>query len=194
MLVDGGKMSKSLGNTYTLADLKDRGYDPLVFRYFCLNAHYRSKLNFTWDGLQSAKVSYERLLQAVAAHKGVDAPADQEALEKLQADFEDAINDDLNVPKALGLVWSMARLSQKSDQVYKAILKCDEILGLDLDRGPVEEAPAEDLDAGIEAMIAARQEARKNKNFAEADRIRDELKAQGILLEDTKDGVKWRRI
>ncbi len=194
MLVDGGKMSKSLGNTYTLSDLREKGYGPLVFRYFCLNAHYRSKLNFTWDGLQSAKVSYERLLQAVQAHKGGTAPADQEALEKLQAEFEEAINDDLNVPKALGLVWSMARLPQKSQKVYDAIVACDRILGLDLDKEPAAREPEEDLDSEIEALIQARQTARKERNFAEADRIRDELKEKGIQLEDTKDGVKWRRI
>lgn len=192
MLVDGGKMSKSLKNTYTLADLQERGFSPMVFRYFCLNAHYRSKLNFTWDGMQSAKTAYQRLLQAVAGHRDADAPADEEQLYKLYGEFEEAINDDLNIPKALGCVWSMARLGQKSKEVFNTILKCDQVLGLNLGEGPEEEETG-GLEAEVEALIQARQEARKAKNFQEADRIRDELKAKGILLEDTKEGVKWRR-
>lgn len=194
MLVDGGKMSKSLGNTYTISDLKERGFDPLVFRYFCLNAHYRSKLNFTWSGLESAKTSYQRLLQAVMAHKDAADEIDVDELNRLRVEFEEAINDDLNIPRALGIVWSMARLPYKNDQIYREILRCDQVLGLNLDRGPMKEEKEEQLDQTIEELIDARQKARKEKNFAEADRIRDMLKAQGILLEDTKDGVKWRRI
>jgi len=191
MLVDGGKMSKSLGNTYTLAQLKERGFAPVHFRYFCLNAHYRNKLNFTWDGMEAAKTAYDRLVNAVQAHKS-GAGEEPGELSGLFAQFEEAVNDDLNVPKALGVVWSMARLSEKSRAVYDAIIRCDAILGLDLDKEPALKDEIS-LDAEIEAMIEARQAARKSRNFAEADRIRDQLKAQGILLEDTPDGVKWKR-
>ena len=192
MLVDGGKMSKSLKNTYTLADLKERGYEPLHFRYFCLNAHYRNKLNFTWEGMDSAKIAYERLVAAVQAHKNGTDAADTAALDELFTQFEEAVSDDLNVPKALGLVWNMARLPGKSPVVYNKIMQCDRILGLSLDKEPQEEEP-EDLDADIEALIELRGKARKERNFAEADRIRDELGARGIMLEDTPEGVKWKR-
>ena len=192
MLVDGGKMSKSLGNTYTLADLQEKGYSPLVFRYFCLNAHYRNKLNFTWDGMRSAKVAYEHLLQLVESQKNGTDKVDQEELSRLKKEFEDAINDDLNIPKALGLVWSMLRLPVKSRDIYDAVIDCDRILGLDLDKG-IQVEKNENLNADIEEMIQKRQEARKNRDFALADKIRDELKEQGIILEDTKEGVQWHR-
>lgn len=195
MLVNNGKMSKSLGNTYTLDDLEERGYDPLVFRYFCLNGHYRNKLNFTFDGMDAAKAALNNLRAAVAAHKGASDEISDEELAAFLSGFEDAINDDLNIPKALGIVWNMARSHKKSQKLYDLIMKCDSVLSLDLDRAPEEKQTAEqvDIDAEIEALIEQRQAARKAKNFAEADRIRDELKARGIALIDTPQGVRWEK-
>ncbi len=195
MLVNNGKMSKSLGNTYTLDDLEERGYDPLVFRYFCLNGHYRNKLNFTFDGMDAAKAALNNLRAAVAAHKGASDEISDEELAAFLSAFEDAINDDLNIPKALGIVWNMARSHKKSQKLYDLIMKCDSVLSLDLDRAPEEKQTAEqvDIDAEIEALIEQRQAARKAKNFAEADRIRDELKARGIALIDTPQGVRWEK-
>ncbi len=195
MLVNGGKMSKSLGNTYTIDQLMEKGYDPLDFRYFCLNAHYRSKLNFTFEGMDGAKKSLHNLRTALARHKDVDAPADP-ALETLRAEFNDAVNDDLNIPRALGAVWSMVRLD-KSDAVYRAVLDCDRILGLSLDRPlPAEEKtePAVDaaLDAEIQEKIARRAAAKKAKNYAEADAIRKELADRGIALIDTPQGTTYK--
>jgi len=194
MLVDGGKMSKSLGNTYTLDQLDEMGYSPMVFRYFCLNAHYRQKLNFTFDGMDAAKKSLKNLKNQIAKHKGADGNVSDEELAKLLAEFEDAINDDLNIPKALGAVWNMARYETKSNKIYELILRCDSVLGIDLDKEEVEEEEAgvdAALDAEIKEQIALRAEAKKAKNYAEADRIRNELAARGITLTDTKEGTTY---
>lgn len=188
LLVDGGKMSKSLGNCYTLSDLEKRGYSPLCYRYFCLNAHYRSKLNFTFAGLDSAKTSLENLITAVHSHRGGTDEVEDSVLEGFRNEFVNAINDDLNIPKALGTVWSMARYPHKSDRIFKLILETDKILGLDLHK----ELPSAtfELDDEIDALIMARHAARKARNFEEADSIRDTLSSKGITLEDMPGGVK----
>ncbi len=195
MLVDGGKMSKSLGNVYTIDDLAERGYDPLDFRYFCLNAHYRQKLNFTFAGMDAAKKSLANLRASIAAHRNA-ADGTQPDLTGYLQEFADAVNDDLNIPRALGILWNMVRGESKSKAVYDAALKMDLVLGLDLDR-MTDEQPSDDFTpeeiAEIEAMIAARTAAKKAKNYAEADRIRAELASRGIVLTDTKDGTTYAR-
>lgn len=189
MLVNGGKMSKSLRNTYTLDELSQKGYSPLEFRYFCLNAHYRSKLNFTFEGLDAAKKSLKNLRAAVQGHRNATGEVEEATLLALREEFAEAVNDDLNIPKALGTVWNAARCCVKSDKIYALILDFDQILQLDLDKEEAGEQPVE-LDAEIEDLVRQRQEARKNKNYAEADRIRGELKCRGYLLEDSPQGVK----
>ncbi len=191
MLVDGGKMSKSLGNTYTIDQLMERGYEPLDFRYFCLGAHYRNKLNFTFEGMDSAKSGLKNLRAAVHAHKGASGVLPEEEKASIVAAFDEAINDDLNIPKALGVVWGAARRAEKSNGIYELMKKFDEVLAIDITREP--EKPAEDEyvpDAETQALIDARTAAKKAKNWAEADRIRDELAAKGIKLIDTPQGVK----
>ncbi|MFA6947740.1 MAG: cysteine--tRNA ligase, partial [Eubacteriales bacterium] len=194
MLVDGGKMSKSLGNTYTVSQLMERGYDPLDFRYLCLNSHYRQKLNFTFEAMDGAKKSLSNLRAAAARHRGANEAYDSERLNALKAEFDESIADDLNIPKALGDVWSMARFDAKNDDIYKMIIGCDAILGLELDREvkPEEKPCADDaLDTEINERIAARAAAKKAKNYAEADAIRAELAARGITLTDTPQGTKY---
>lgn len=194
LLVDGGKMSKSLGNTYTVADLEKNGYSPLAYRYMCLNANYRSKLNFTWEGLKAAQVSLDRLLEGVLLHKnkGDQVEVDASVLSAFEREFEEAVNDDLNIPRALGVVWNIARYGTKSRKLYDLLLKMDEVLGLDFVNAaekPVAEVPS--LDPEIEELVNQRQQARKDKNWKLADEIRNRLNGMGIQLEDTPQGVKW---
>ncbi|MCX7923703.1 MAG: cysteine--tRNA ligase [Clostridia bacterium] len=194
MLVDNGKMSKSLGNTYTVADIEAKGLKPLAFRYLCLNAHYRNKLNFTWEAMQSAQVSYDRLMEGALSHKKATEEIEKEVIESFEKEFEEAINDDLNIPKALGIVWNVVRYGKKSAALFNLLVKMDTVLGLDI--GKVEEKKAEEqqADPEVEDLINQRQQARKDKNWKLADEIRDKLKAMGIVLEDTPQGVKWKRV
>ncbi|MGI6623116.1 MAG: cysteine--tRNA ligase [Acetivibrionales bacterium] len=193
MMVNNGKMSKSLGNTYTIADLRDKGFDPLAFRYMCLNAHYRNKLNFTWDVMQASQVSYDRFIEGALQHKEGTAEVSKDVLDSFTADFEDAINDDLNIPKALGIAWSMVRYPGKSKDIYNLLLKTDTIFGLGIKDAEHKSQDQPQLDAGIEQLIEERQQARKEKNWKLADEIRDKLKSMGIELMDTPQGVKWKR-
>lgn len=189
MMVDGGKMSKSLRNAYTVADLKAKGYDPLAFRYLCLNAHYRNKLNFTWEAMEGAATSYRRLLEAALAHKrGTDAAPDipAQALEE----FFQAINDDLNVPKALGIVWVLAKQGQKSPAIYEALLKMDVILALDLGKCEEKLQTQQELPQEILDLIAQRNEARASKDWALSDQLRGALTEKGYQVLDTKEGTK----
>ncbi len=196
MLVDNGKMSKSLGNTYTLQDLKEKGISPIIFRYFCLNAHYRNKLNFTFESIQSAKVSYERLLKEVLKHKDGEQEIPQEVLGEFVQNFELAINDDLNIPKAVGILWTMVRSLEKSKEVYKVLMNMDKILGLGLDRVEglskkfIDKDQKNQVTEEILNLVQKREEARKNKDWKLADSIRDELMQKGITLKDTPNGVE----
>lgn len=193
LLVDNGKMSKSLGNTYTISDLKKNGINPLAYRYMCLNANYRSKLNFTWDGIKAAQVSLDRLMEGVLAHKKADvnAKVDASVIDGFKKEFDEALNDDLNIPKALGVVWNVARYSVKSVELYDLLLKMDEILGLDFAKAadkPVETSA--ELDPEIQALVDQRQQARKEKNWKLADEIRNKLNEMGYQIEDTPAGAK----
>lgn len=187
MLVDGGKMSKSLGNTYTIAQLADMGYAPLSFRYFCLNTHYRKKLNFTFEGLNAAQTAYNRLLNALYEHKASAAATSPEILEKYRNDFQDAIDDDINLPLALGILWTMIK-EKPSKDIYALALEFDKVFGLDLAKAKPAEKPPIEVPDDVKKIADERFEARKAKNWAESDRLRGELAALGYAVLDTKDG------
>lgn len=190
MLVDNGKMSKSLGNTYRISDLEDRGYRALDFRYFCLNTHYRKKLNFTFEGLDAAKSAYARLLSLLFKNKSSNVATDKDLLESYEKDFEEAIDDDLNIPLALGVLWKMIK-ENKSKDIYELALKFDKVLGLSLDTAACdEEEPREDIPAEIVELCERRKAAKANKDYAGADALRSEIAAQGYTVVDTKDGYK----
>ena len=192
MMVDGGKMSKSLGNVYTVSDLVKKGYLPLDFRYFCLNAHYRKKLNFTFEGMDAAHTSYERLRNALYAHKMSPVATDPAVLDDLMKKFKGAVEDDMNIPFALGVLWDAVKLP-KSKDVYKLALEFDKVLGLSLDKVTAPAPEKIDVPADIAALAEARFAAKKEKNWAEADRLRAEIAEKGYLIKDTKDGYTIER-
>lgn len=193
MMVNNGKMSKSLGNTYTIKDLREKGYDPLALRYMCLNAHYRNKLNFTWEGMQSSQVAYDRFVEGALAHKNGADNIDKSVADDFIKEFEDAINDDLNIPKALGIAWNVVRYPQKSKQLFEALEQMNRILGFDFTEKEKKQQEQE-VSPEIQALVDERQQARKDKNWKRADEIRDQLKEMGLAIEDTAQGAKVKKI
>lgn len=189
MLVDSGKMSKSLGNIYTISQLEQKGCSALDFRFFCLNAHYRKKLNFTFDGLASAKTSKERLCSMLYQHKISKTKTDEKVLNKYKEEFLSAINDDLNIPLALGLLFTMTK-ENKSKDIYKLALEFDKVFGLCLDKiSPPVQQPQQDAPEEILELVQQRNQAKKAKDFAKADQIRDLIAQKGYSLKDTREGT-----
>jgi cysteinyl-tRNA synthetase len=189
--VDGQKMSKSLGNGYTLKDIREHGLDPIAFRYFCLGAHYRSKLNFTWEALQGAQNALQKIQRWVMDYRKQTTRKEELADEATLTDFRAALQEDLNTSKALALVHGLlsgAALSH--DVIYATLVKMDEVLGLGVASW---EAKDEVIPAEVQTLFEARQTARATKQWAESDRLRDELKAQGWLVEDTVGGGSLRK-
>ena len=189
--VDGGKMSKSLGNTYTLDNLQEKGIEPLAYKLFCFSAHYRTKLNFTFESALSSQKALNRLREAYAAHKSGSEEADENQVAEYRTKFMEAINDDLNMPLAMGIVWEVARNKQKSNEYAKLLLEFDRVLGLDLENSEkyLEETKKQEIPEEILKLVEQRRVARENKDWAESDRIRDELKEKGYIVKDTKDGA-----
>ena len=188
MLIDGGKMSKSLGNVYTVTDLVEKGYAPVVFRYFCLNVQYRQKINFTWDALESAKTAYNKLCAQLVAHKNSPAKTDKAVLDDFTKKFEDAINDDLNIPLAIGVLWTMLK-QPKSCDIYNLALKFDKVFALDFDKVKEEKVEV-DVPEDVIALAEQRLTARKEKNWAESDRLRAEIAERGFAIKDTATGYE----
>jgi cysteinyl-tRNA synthetase len=189
----GRKMSKSEGSILTLDDLVARGIRPLAFRYFLLQAHYRKQQTCTEEALEAADRGYRRLLLATAELREVRKQADAERVARLAGRFRAAVRDDLNAPRALAVTGEVARDRSLPPEDRRALLAgFDEWLGLDLLGAELPDAEQES-DPEIDALVARREEARARRDFAEADRIRDTLSRQGILLEDTAQGPRWRR-
>lgn len=187
MLVDGGKMSKSLGNTYTISQLEEKGYSPLVFRCFCLNAHYRKKLNFTFEGLDASKTSLDRAYSSLYKHKVSNAKTDKAILDKAKKEFFEAVNDDLNIPLGMGILWTLLK-NPASNDIYMLAQEFDKILGLDLDKVTAPTVVKVDAPADVITLADQRVQAKKDKNFAESDRLREEIAKKGYMVQDSKDG------
>ena len=195
-------MSKSKGEFLTVSLLEEKGYDPLVYRLFCLQSHYRKGLVFSWENLDNAKAAYEKLIARVASLGVAESGSiDNELLEQYNEKFKEALGNDLNTSLAVTCLYDVLKAKNLSDTAKRTLIaRIDEVLGLDLlqkakafqEKEDAASAPGE-ADPEIDALVAKRAEAKKAKNWAEADAIRDQLKAMGIELVYTKTGTTWRR-
>lgn len=193
MQVDGGKMSKSLGNIYTVSDLEKRGYEALDFRFFCLGAHYRKKLNFTFEGMDAAKTARQRLNQSILQHKLSSSSTNKDTLDIYRKKFKHALEDDINAPKALGILFDLIK-EDKSIDIYKLSLEFDSFLGLSLDKLKEEKKEEELIPVEIKDLAESRLEAKKQRNFALADELRGKINILGYSIADTKEGYTITKI
>lgn len=191
LLIDNGKMSKSLGNVYLIDDLEEKGIEPLAYRYLCFTSHYRNKLNFTWDAIDSAQKSLHRLRYLASTQKNGNENVDEDILNKYKQEFLEAINDDLNMPLAISIAWEVAKQEKKSNKYYELLMKFDEILSLNLNDVSEESIiiPEE-----IAKLLEDRKKARESKDFELSDILRDKIKERGYAVKDTKNGQKIEKI
>jgi cysteinyl-tRNA synthetase len=207
-----GKMSKSKGEFLTVSLLEEKGYDPMVYRWFCLQSHYRKVLVFSYENLDNAKVAYEKVIAKIAALDPSDPTApDQAALAELRQKFTAGLDNDLATAQALTVLYDVLKYKTSDATKLSALAEFDTVLGLGLlDRAAKRRAADEaarksaattggftvqgEGDPAVDARVLARAEAKKAKNFAEADRIREELKAQGIEITDVPGGAVWKRV
>ncbi len=195
----GGKMSKSKGEFLTVSLLEEKGYDPMAYRFFCLQSHYRKNLVFSWENLDNAAVAYKKLIARVAALlKDTDGEVDKAAFDAARASFCEAFDNDMNTSLAVTALYDVFKLDANNATKLALVEEFDKVLTLNLLEAAKASEKQEDagidaaLVAEIEAQIAARAAAKKEKNYAEADRIRNELAARGITLIDTKDGTQFK--
>ena len=196
---ESGKMSKSKGDFLTVSLLEKKGYDPMAYRLFCLQSHYRKNLVFTWENLDNAVVAYNKMVAKIATFKN-EGEVDENAFAELKQRFVKALEGDLNTSVAVTAVYDVLKAKCNDATKLAAIADFDKVLSLNLisaaeklQKQQAEEASAA-ADPEIDALVAARTQAKKEKNYAEADRIRDELKARGIEIIDTPQGAKWRKV
>ena len=189
--IDGGKMSKSLGNVYTISQLEEKGIEALAYKLFCYTAHYRTKLNFTFEGAAASQKALNRLREAFVKHNNGNDNVDDELIQKYKNKFLDAINDDLNMPLAMSTVWELARNDLKSKKISDLLLDFDKVLGLDLKNSEkyLEEQNKVELPDEIADLLEKRKKAREEKNWQLSDEIRDVLKEKGYIVKDTKEGM-----
>lgn len=192
VLVDGGKMGKSLGNCYTLEQLKEKGFDPLAFKLFCLNTNYGKTINFTFDGLKASQSTLENLKKIVAEHKNGSNTIDPDKLKKYKENFLNAVNDNLNTPLALGVLFSMLRSEPKSKQIYDLAIDFDGVFGLKLDEEIKSESQS--IPDEIKDLASKRWQAKQDKDWALADKLRAEVTQKGYQILDTKDGYTIKQL
>jgi cysteinyl-tRNA synthetase len=205
--IDEQKMSKSLGNVYNVRDVLDRGFRPSALRYLLLSIHYRKQLKFSWDNLQQAEEALRRLSDFLARLETVEAHGAHDDIQarvaEARAAFAAALQHDLNTAAALGVLFDLVRaLNTAIDEgrmgredveaVRDAFALFDRVLGVLSLRRAEDARPPVDT-AEIDRLVDARKDARRRRDFAAADRIRDDLAARGVLLEDTAGGTRWKR-
>ena len=192
-----GKMSKSKGDFLTVSLLEKKNYNPLVYRFFCLQSHYRKPLEFSFEVLDNMSAAYDKLVKKIGT-LDKEGAVDKEKFDLYRKKFEDALCDDLNSSMAITVLYDMLK-DEMSDATKHAIAQSfDEVLSLDLTTAHAAKEADSTVDAALEAYVLAkieeRKAAKKEKDFAKADAIRNELLEKGIALEDTREGVKWKKI
>ena len=206
---NSGKMSKSKGEFLTVSLLEEKGYDPLSYRFFCLQSHYRKGLVFTWENLDNAQGAYNKLIKKIAALDEKDGTVDEAVLAEYKEKFDQQVGNDLNTSMGITALYDALKAKTNGATKLAILSSFDEVLSLSLLEKAAElrKKQASQTQAGtgsytvtgegdpaIDALVLARGEAKKAKNFAEADRIRDELKAQGIEVTDVPGGASWKRV
>ncbi len=187
-------MSKSSGEFLTVSLLEEKGYDPMVYRMFCLQSHYRKPLEFSYEALDNVKTAYEKLISRIRAVSG-EGEVDTDKVEEYRQKFVEKVGNDMNTSMGLTILYDALKEECSGATKRKIITVLDEVLSLRLERAWETAARVDDeISAYVEKMIAERAEAKKEKNFARADEIRDELKEKGIAIKDTREGVIWERI
>lgn len=190
ILINGGKMSKSLNNAYLVRDLEEKGYDPLTYRLFTFSSSYRTKLNFTWEAIDANQKALDKLRAGYQKHLNGNEEIPNEEITKYEEDFHKAINDDLNMPLAMSIVWDVVKNPKKSKKLAELLDKFDTVLALSLNK----KADVEEIPEKITMLAKQRLKARAEKNWAESDRLRDEILALGYSIKDSKDGYELRII
>lgn len=184
LMVNGEKMSKSLGTAFSLAEIKDKGFDPLSLRYFYLQAHYRSKQNFTWEALQASETGYKRLIKAVSDLGKIKGLINGE----FKKSFINKISDDFNIPQSLALIQELLKSNLSDSDKLATILDFDKVLGLNLEKSIEILNSKKEIPENIKLLINERKNARKNKDWERADKIREEINFLGFEVKDTDDG------
>ena len=182
--VNGGKMSKSLNNLYTLKDLEEKGYLPEVYRMFNFSSHYKKPINFTFEAMDSAKIALSRLREGYKRHLEGKDEIEESIIKEFENRFLEAINDDLNMPQAMSVVWDLVKYEKKSPLLAKTLLKFDNVLGLNIDKEEKIDLPEE-----IMQIVEERKKARENKDWNKSDELRDKLVNLGYTVKDTPNGM-----
>jgi cysteinyl-tRNA synthetase len=190
LLINGGKMSKSLNNVYLLKDITQKGYDPLTYRLFTYSSSYRTKLNFTWEGIEASQKALEKLRAGYQKHLEGNEDILDEEISKYEENFHKAINDDLNMPLAMSVVWDVVKNPKKSKKLAKLLDKFDTVLALSLDKKSENQ---EKIPEEVLKLAEERLKARQEKNWAESDRLRNEILALGYSIKDSKEGYELSR-
>ncbi len=180
LMVDGGRMGKSLGNAYEISDIEKRGFDPMTLRYFYMGSHYRSKLNFTWEALQNSQNALKKLYELARGYKkDENAKVSKDYLKK----FSDKINDDVNMPESLAVMWEMIKSELPESEKLATLLKMDTVLGLKIEEHMAYEAPQKVID-----LAKTRSEYRKSGIWDKADQTRRQISEMGYEVEDLPEG------
>ncbi len=191
VLVDGGKMSKSLGNIYTLDQLQEMGYSPLSYKFFCLNTNYNKKINFTFDALKSSQTALINLKKLIAEHKSSDAKTSPDTLARYKKEFLDAVNDNLNTALAMGVLFAMVKGESKSHDIYELAIDFDRVFGLKLDEP--EEKVESVVPVEVKDLAEKRWQAKLSKDYAQADVLRQQISDMGYSVLDSKEGYVIER-